>query len=84
MDDLEKRQYTGEGKCPYQPLTDAWREPEPYVASQTLTNAVNTALYLRRPLLLEGDAGCGKTIERNLSLVSNRKSKVAIASHPPH
>jgi MoxR-like ATPase len=34
---------------------------EPYVATDELTTAVNLAIYLRRPLLLEGDAGCGKS-----------------------
>jgi MoxR-like ATPase len=36
-------------------------QPEPYVVSPELKKAVNLAIYLRRPLLLEGDAGCGKT-----------------------
>lgn len=35
--------------------------PEPYLASPQLIKAVNLAIYLRRPLLLEGEAGCGKT-----------------------
>jgi MoxR-like ATPase len=34
---------------------------EPYIASEELINAVNLAIYLDRPLLLEGEAGCGKT-----------------------
>lgn len=37
------------------------QQPEPYVVSSELKVAVNLAIYLRRPLLLEGDAGCGKT-----------------------
>jgi MoxR-like ATPase len=37
------------------------RQPEPYVAAPGLVRAVNLAIYLRRPLLLEGEAGCGKT-----------------------
>jgi len=41
---------------PHSPL-----DPEPYVISPDLKTAVNLAIYLRRPLLLEGDAGCGKT-----------------------
>ncbi|MBD0346708.1 MAG: MoxR family ATPase [Coleofasciculus sp. Co-bin14] len=61
MDDLAKRLYTGKGECRYEPLPDAWKEPEPYIAPKSLTDAVNAALYLRRPLLLEGDPGCGKT-----------------------
>ena len=36
-------------------------DPEPYVATDDLVTAVNLAIYLRRPLLLEGDAGCGKS-----------------------
>lgn len=36
-------------------------EPEPYIALPPLIQAVNLAIYLRRPLLLEGEAGCGKT-----------------------
>jgi MoxR-like ATPase len=34
---------------------------EPYVAAAELIEAVNLAIFLRRPLLLEGEAGCGKT-----------------------
>jgi MoxR-like ATPase len=40
---------------------DSPQKPEPYVVSEPLKKAVNLALYLKRPLLLEGDAGCGKT-----------------------
>jgi len=40
---------------------DSPDQPEPYVLSDSLKKAVNLAIYLRRPLLLEGDAGCGKT-----------------------
>jgi len=61
MDNLAQRLYTGKGDCHYKPLPKAWQEPEPYIAPQSLVDAVNTALYLRRPLLLEGDPGCGKT-----------------------
>lgn len=59
--DLSKRKYTGNGECNYEPLDDAWEQPEPYIPSESLIKAVNTALYLRRPLLIEGDPGCGKT-----------------------
>ena len=47
-----------------QPLrrhSDSPERPEPDVATDELVRAVNLAIYLRRPLLLEGDAGCGKT-----------------------
>jgi MoxR-like ATPase len=40
---------------------DCPAEKEPYVAEEPLVEAVNLAIYLRRPLLLEGEAGCGKT-----------------------
>lgn len=40
---------------------DSPKEPEPYIASDELIDAVNLAIYLRRPLLIEGEAGCGKT-----------------------
>lgn len=33
----------------------------PYVASAELVEAVNLALFLKRPLLLRGEPGCGKT-----------------------
>jgi MoxR-like ATPase len=35
--------------------------PEPYIATEELKEALNLAIYLGRPLLLEGEAGCGKT-----------------------
>jgi MoxR-like ATPase len=34
---------------------------EPYVADPSLVEAVNVAIALGRPLLLQGDPGCGKT-----------------------
>ncbi len=34
---------------------------EPYLAAADLVMAVNLAIFLQRPLLLEGEAGCGKT-----------------------
>ncbi|MEP7339954.1 MAG: MoxR family ATPase [Acidobacteriota bacterium] len=40
---------------------DAYSEPEPYVTPPELARAVNLAIHLGRPLLLEGEAGCGKT-----------------------
>jgi MoxR-like ATPase len=46
---------------PIKPHQDSPKHPEPYVVSPELKKAVNLAIYLRRPLLLEGDAGCGKT-----------------------
>jgi MoxR-like ATPase len=46
---------------PENPHQDSPAKPEPYVVAPELKKAVNLAIYLRRPLLLEGDAGCGKT-----------------------
>ena len=40
---------------------DAPKSPEPYIAPDGLVKAVNLAIFLRRPLLLEGEAGCGKS-----------------------
>jgi MoxR-like ATPase len=46
---------------PAKPYAGAPAEPEPYVAADPLIQAVNLAIFLRRPLLLEGEAGCGKS-----------------------
>ncbi|MFX0196431.1 MAG: AAA family ATPase [Candidatus Hodarchaeota archaeon] len=40
---------------------DSPSTPEPYIASPELIQAVNLSIYVGRPLLLEGEAGCGKT-----------------------
>ena len=40
---------------------DSPQDREPYIASKELIQAVNLAIFLRRPLLIEGEAGCGKT-----------------------
>jgi MoxR-like ATPase len=45
-----------EGSHPQAPT-----RPEPYIANPKLVTAVNLAIALNRPLLLEGDPGCGKT-----------------------
>jgi MoxR-like ATPase len=59
--DSFKRKYMGDGQRHYKSLPGALTEDEPYMAAQPLVAAVNLALNLRRPLLLEGDPGCGKT-----------------------
>ncbi len=46
---------------PYNPHPESPKKVEPYIAPQELIDAVNLAIFLRRPLLLEGEAGCGKT-----------------------
>ncbi|MBN1875107.1 MAG: MoxR family ATPase [Anaerolineae bacterium] len=61
MNDLAERQYVGDGQPHHELLDGAWTDPEPYQATPELAEAVNVALYLRRPLLVEGDPGCGKT-----------------------
>jgi MoxR-like ATPase len=58
---LPHRQYRGDGQSHAEPLASAYRLAEPYVAPANLRDAVNMALYLRRPLLLEGEPGTGKT-----------------------
>lgn len=58
---LQDRQYHGDGLRHYDPLSGAWTQEEPYVAPHDLVRAVNMALYLRRPLLVEGEPGTGKT-----------------------
>ncbi|WP_295458817.1 MoxR family ATPase [uncultured Thiodictyon sp.] len=40
---------------------DAPPGPVPYIAADELIEAVNLAIYLNRPLLLEGEAGSGKS-----------------------
>jgi MoxR-like ATPase len=58
---LAQRKYEAKGEAHPEPLAGAWGEKEIYVAPQQLQDAVNTALFLRRPLLLEGEPGTGKT-----------------------
>jgi MoxR-like ATPase len=55
------REFHGDGKRRADALAGAWTRREPYFAPPGLCDAVNTALYLRRPLLLEGEPGTGKT-----------------------
>src|SRR5205807_30570 len=53
--------YVGDGQQHYEPLLDAPAHAEPYLPAPDLKDAVNMALYLRRPLLVEGEPGTGKT-----------------------
>ncbi len=55
-------EYTGQ----YQPPSEGVADPQgrlyyPYLAEKPLKKAVNLAIALERPLLLEGEPGCGKT-----------------------
>lgn len=62
MANWPRYQYKGDGKAPDQPAPDAHSTPEPYrPSSQELIDAVNLAIFLERPLLLEGEAGSGKS-----------------------
>ncbi|TVP63145.1 MAG: MoxR family ATPase [Leptolyngbya sp. LCM1.Bin17] len=58
---IERLTFPGDDRQPQAPHPDAPPAPEPYLVSEPLRKAVNLALFLQRPLLLEGDAGCGKT-----------------------
>ena len=58
------KRYTFQGDSSQRPKTPHPQSPdlsEPYIADPPLIRAINLAIYLRRPLLLEGEAGCGKT-----------------------
>lgn len=62
MTTSEKLEFTNNlERRPKNPHKHSPKNPEPYVVSPELKKAVNLAIYLRRPLLIEGDAGCGKT-----------------------
>ncbi len=62
MSTPERLEFTGNlEKRPKEPHRDSPSTPEPYIVDPELQKAVNLAIYLRRPLLLEGDPGCGKT-----------------------
>ena len=55
-------QYTGESQPPKEGEKDSnQRVYFPYLPSDDLKEAVNLAIALQRPLLLEGEPGCGKT-----------------------
>lgn len=58
------KRYTFQGESKNRPKNPHPHSPtksEPYIADPEVIQAVNLAIYLRRPLLLEGEAGCGKT-----------------------
>ncbi|MBP1468314.1 MoxR family ATPase [Candidatus Chloroploca sp. M-50] len=61
---LPRSAYVFAGDMEHEPAErhpDAPTHLEPYLASPELVRAVNLAIHLGRPLLLEGEAGCGKT-----------------------
>lgn len=63
---MPKQPYVYTGEDDYQPpqsgaVDDQGRRYYPYIPGDDLTEAVNLAIALKRPLLLEGEPGCGKT-----------------------
>jgi len=61
MSEAQRLTFKGDGSRVGDSHADSPQRPEPYVVEESLKKAVNLAIYLKRPLLLEGDAGCGKT-----------------------
>jgi len=65
MTDSTKMNYEYTGEDRYQPTEEVsdllGRKYYPYLPSPALKKAVNLAIALERPLLLEGEPGCGKT-----------------------
>src|SRR5260221_14173376 len=60
---LTKKQLTYTGKVqPTDGEKDSNGQPlYPYLPDDALVEAVNLAIYLKRPLLIKGEPGCGKT-----------------------
>jgi MoxR-like ATPase len=56
--------YDGKHQPPLDPTPtdDRGRKYYPYIPAPDLIEAVNLAIALKRPLLLEGEPGCGKTM----------------------
>lgn len=66
MTNQAKLDYTYTGDEQYQPHPDGLRDSQgreyfPYLPEPGLKKALNLAIALQRPLLLEGEPGCGKT-----------------------
>jgi MoxR-like ATPase len=53
--------YSGTGERTATAVDGAYEFAEPYLPSDGLRDAVNLAIFLERPLLLEGEAGSGKS-----------------------
>ena len=53
--------YTGKVQPKAEELDDTGHLLYPYLPDEALTEAINLALYLERPLLIKGEPGCGKT-----------------------
>jgi MoxR-like ATPase len=61
LPDRREIEATGAGSVPGLEVQTKWVDREPYLASDELEVAVNLAIALGRPLLLQGDPGSGKT-----------------------
>ncbi len=55
------QKYTGKVQPPLGAEYPEGKPIYPYFPSAELINAVNLAMFLKRPLLLQGEPGCGKT-----------------------
>jgi MoxR-like ATPase len=53
--------FHGSRSAPDNPSPEAYDKVEPYLPNPDLIKAVNLAIFLKRPLLLEGEAGSGKS-----------------------
>jgi MoxR-like ATPase len=64
MDNKLEYEYTGHPKYqPSEPTIDSQgRKLFPYLPDKDLVKAVNLAIALERPLLIQGEPGCGKTL----------------------
>ena len=62
---LPEADYKYTGEMEFQPEHETFDSKGiiyyPYIPSEDLKEAVNLAILLKRPLLLEGEPGCGKT-----------------------
>ncbi|BAY95322.1 MULTISPECIES: AAA family ATPase [unclassified Tolypothrix] len=56
-----KTVYTGKKQPTEEDVDGNGQRIYPYLPDQPLVEAVNLAIYLKRPLLLKGEPGCGKT-----------------------
>ena len=65
MEELKIKNYNYSGDEQYQPPMDGISYGNsrvfPYLPDPALIKAVNLAIALEQPLLLEGEPGCGKT-----------------------
>src|SRR6266568_51401 len=53
--------YTGKVQPEPGMIDNSWQILYPYLSDEALSEAVNLAIYLKRPLLIKGEPGSGKT-----------------------